>query len=125
MKKMTETEIRKMLKWLFVKFQIQPVPVEIYNGKDAWGGESIKIGLNVTSTLTKVEDVVLHEFAHTLDYRRNGNRKNGNRNIHHDKIFADILQEVTVAWYGKTGKYQWRGEYPAVRKIHKKANLEV
>lgn len=49
--------------------------------------------------LQGVKDVVLHELAHAIDYKRNGGRfsvdKNGKRKwIHHDELFRTYMLEI-------------------------------
>ena len=89
--------------------------------KRTYGGMAIQIGLKVISTLKKLEDIILHEFAHTLDYRMtpNGERVRGGKRSVHDEVFLDRLREVVIAWYGDESKYQWNGEYKTIQRIYK------
>tara|TARA_Y100001951_G_C11183525_1_gene207326 strand:+ start:125 stop:499 length:375 start_codon:yes stop_codon:yes gene_type:complete len=120
-KYMEKKEVRFMLDLLFKDFNVKPVPITIRNVESTYGGHKIQIGLKARSTLKKLEDIILHEFTHSLDWRKNGDkyrRKNG-KGSYHDTTFTRLLEQVTNAWYGNSEKYQWSGEYPTVRKAHK------
>ena len=117
---MEKGEVSEMLDILFHAFKIKKVPIVIKAVDRTYGGEKIPIGLRVRSTLLRMEDIVLHEFAHTLDWIQSGeeNRidpKTGKAK-HHDVPFCNTLRKVTEVWYGDPSKYQWSGEYATVRK---------
>ena len=76
---MNKSEIIEMLELLFSEFGIEPVPVTVKNVKRTYGGGRIQIGLKVVSTLKRLEDIVLHEFTHSLDWRLTAGRKKYSR----------------------------------------------
>ena len=117
---MEKGEVSEMLDILFHAFKIKKVPIVIKAVDRTYGGEKIQIGLRVRSTLLRMEDIVLHEFAHTLDWMNSGEKyrissKTG-KALHHDVLFCNALRKVTEVWYGDPSKYQWSGEYATVRK---------
>ncbi len=63
---------------------------------------------------------LLHEFAHHLDYVRNGcqvhSDKNGNRwQEYHSRRFIHSLADVVEAHYGDLSHYPWETEYRSIR----------
>ena len=116
---MEKGEVSEMLDILFHAFKIKKVPIVIKAVDRTYGGEKIQIGLRVRSILLRMEDIVLHEFAHTLDWMNSGEKyrissKTG-RALHNSVFFCNALRKVTEVWYGDSSKYQWSGEYSTVR----------
>lgn len=87
-------------------------------------------------------DVMLHEFAHILNYKRNiepvpyndryvfpqresfneyGNPKYGRDKVRpHGIEYMNILLEVAKVWYGDESKYPWAKEYRSIVKWYLK-----
>lgn len=64
-------------------------------------------------------DSVLHEFAHYMEFSRNGdNPAEGNKA--HGPYFVRCLVDAAEAWYGDYSKYNWRREYKQVINIYRK-----
>jgi predicted SprT family Zn-dependent metalloprotease len=115
--------VEKLFAALSLKFGISPNLFIDDTLKDAEGGYfhvpdgSKKFGQIVISSnpFLHWKMVVSHEFAHALDFARNGLRRN-----HHDRKFYDILLEVICEAYRSPKLYIWADEYKKLKQWAKK-----
>ena len=70
-----------------------------------------------------IEQCVLHELAHHLEYTRNGGRS-AEPNTAHGATFVACLVQVTNIWYGHHSEYDWSTEYSTVQKIYNKKYIK-
>ena len=116
-----------MLELLFKKYRLKTKvkKLRITFGKTgrSFGGPRLQIGLRQHWSLP-LEDVVLHEFAHVLEYWKQGDKRiskikqgNSKRTVH-DAGFARILEKIVETWYGNWESYKWEGDYKNVYKAH-------
>ena len=54
--------------------------------------------------------LLVHEFAHAVEYKRNGHRTGG-----HDRKFYTILLEVISIAYTKPSYYKWTHDYKRIQ----------
>lgn len=78
------------------------------------------IWIGVTKFWTD-EEMILHEFSHLLDYKRNdeklrrsGNGLNGRNIDWHGEPFRKVLLEVVTLWFKDPTRYTWSHEYKRI-----------
>lgn len=95
----TEQYIRMTLKqWGMSHLVIEWVDVDSFLGKACILSNKIKLSTSILAYFKLFEEVLKHEIAHFLQYKRNGNRffkKNG-RWIIHGKDFAAVCKEMGI-----------------------------
>lgn len=92
-----------------------------------------------------IEDIILHEFTHCLDYYRHDWRKRtitkrrqfgpnigelerafrgetytASQYTYHDEPFVELLEEVAEWWYGDARCYDWNNDYKRVCSIRRR-----
>ena len=81
-----------------------------------------------------IEDIILHEFTHCLDYYRHDWRKKtitrrrwytgetytASQYTYHDETFVELLEEVAEWWYGDVRCYDWNNDYKRVCSIRRR-----
>jgi predicted SprT family Zn-dependent metalloprotease len=72
------------------------------------------------SAIGNQTDVFMHEFAHLIDFDRNGHRKkpNGRGWFKHDEVFYEILKEILTLKYENIKEYEWKNDYVKIYKCY-------
>lgn len=108
----TKEEIQECLELLS---QVFGVPVPRLKVTGGHGGMYVPLDSTVRigrRTVGGSEFGVLHEFAHHLDFCRNGL---GPKRFH-GEVFFKCLVEVVKAWFGDPVRYLWKYEYQVIQR---------
>ncbi len=119
-------EVVEQIKLLTQEFKIKPPEIIVHkNTSTCANGKHIVIGLGIIHRWKTInmQDIVCHEFSHTVDFQTNPIRKNPNskrgRRMFHDATFYEVLKKVSVAWYGNDDTFQWDKEYATLANIRR------
>ena len=108
------TNAKEILDILSINFGINPIKVKIHraikNRAYACYNKNL-ICISLWSDTVTHENVLLHEFAHILAFKRYGEKGMG-----HGEYFRMCLVEVVRVWYNDIDCYQWNKEYISIKK---------
>lgn len=127
---MEHTQAKEIITLLSKEFKVRPPKLEMIRGKRSWyrsRKKLISFGVGWENHFTR-ENVLLHEFAHHLEYCRNGGQLADKKSAH-SAYFVKCLIEVVEYYYGDLSKYAWDKEYKQVQRFyyrkHPKTYVEV
>lgn len=115
---MNLTYLQHIANQLSAHFGVRGVEVKFIRGRRGWYSKPnrIAIGRNAWREHTIT---LLHEFAHHLEFCRNGDQL-AEKNVAHGPFFVRCLFDVAEAYYGDPHQYPWRTEYRQVQRIYQK-----
>lgn len=102
--KVTIEEAHQYARMTFKQWGCENLTLKIKSGINSYLGlaaadiDQIFMCKDALKSFELFDEVLKHEIAHCLDYKRNGGkwRKKNGRHVWHDKVFKDICRELGV-----------------------------